>query len=178
MRSTVCLSTFAALILLIDAAPLPAAPAEPVDPPSLDACTLLTQAEMSAAVGAPMGSGRHTAPGANACSWQWQPQWLPGTGKIVPPPQPFVVSVELSVVPFNKWRFERQKELAGPASATDVAGLGDEAYYYVQTKIMNILKVRRGSIEIQLMVVTDQATDQQSMLDSERTIAAQVLSEL
>jgi hypothetical protein len=41
-----------------------------------------------------------------------------------------------------------------------------------------MLNARRGSIEIQLMVVTNDATDQQSMLDSERTIAAQALSEL
>jgi hypothetical protein len=102
MRSTVCLSTFAALIL-INAASLPAAPAESVDLALIDACSLLTQAEMSAAVGAPMGSGRHPAPGANAlCSWQWQ--WLPSAGKMGPP-QPVVVSVQLSVVPFAKWRY-------------------------------------------------------------------------
>ena len=176
MRFRHCLFASAVCMLLINATPLPAATAESVDLASIDACSLLTQAEMSAAVGAPMGPGRHApAPAGNAsCSWQW----LASFSKMGPPPHLVVVSVQLSVVPFVKWRFEQQKELAAPTSATDVAGLGDEAYYYVQSKIMNILNVRRGSIEIQLMVVTGDAPDQQSVLDSERTIAAQVLSEL
>jgi hypothetical protein len=172
MRPRVCLLASAVLILLIDAPPSPAATAESVDLASVDACSLLTQAEMSAAVGAPMDSGKHPFSASNAfCSWQ-RPPGAPTMGLA-----PRAVQVWLSVTPFDERTFEQQKGPAAPTSATSVAGLGDEAYY-VQDKVMNFLQVRRGSIEVRITIMGYATTDQQSVLDSERTIAAQVLSEL
>ena len=163
MRWRVCLFASAAFILLINAAPLPAATAA-----SVDACSLLTPAELSAAVGVPMDSYSHTNMGAtNSCTWMSPPS----TGR----PPPTLVWLQLWVMQFVEQIFEQEKYRAGRENITSVSGLGDDAYY-VQIGPMTILNVKKGSIEVQ--VTWTGTTDQQSVLDGEKTIAAQVLSEL
>jgi hypothetical protein len=174
MRLRIGLFAPAVLMLLIDAAPLPAAAAQPVNLASVDACSLLSQAEMTAAVGLPMSPGEHDAfppnlpKSLNFCTWL----------QIVPPgprPQP-PVKLELKMMPFNAGYFELGKNMAGRDGVTSVSGLGDDAYY-AETGILMLLNVRKGAVDV-LVTWIPVMTDRQQVMDAERTIAAQVLSEL
>lgn len=168
MRARVYLFASAVLTLLFSAAPLPADTAASVSIVSVDACSLLTQAELSAAVGAPMDSYRHDHPGTtNACTWMRPP---PRGG-----PPPTLILLQLWVMPFAERIFEADKYRAGQENVTSVSGLGDDAYY-AQIGPMTILNVKKGSIEVQVTWLG--TTDHQTVMDAEKTIAAQVLLEL
>jgi hypothetical protein len=180
MRPRVRLFASAVLILLINAAPLPAATAESVNLASVDACSLLTQAEMSAATGFPVDSYfyRHDYPGpTNPCTWMRLPP-----RKADSPPGPTLILLKL-------WVMSAERSFGGGFGAdqdnpeqeiTSVSGLGDDAYY--ATRGLNagasvtVLNVKKGAIEVQVTWIG--TTDHQTVMDAEKTIAAQVLSEL
>jgi hypothetical protein len=109
----------AVLVLLINVAPLPAG-----IPASIDACSLLSQAELSTAVGAPMNSGTHESGTTQSCMWS------PSGGPRLPSDsRPFVGLLQLWVMPFAEQVFEADKYSAGQENVTSVSGLGDDAYY-------------------------------------------------
>jgi hypothetical protein len=172
MRVKVYLFASAVFMLLVNAAPLPAATAESVNLASVDACSLLTPAELGAAVGVPMDSYFHAqnhnhAGPTTICTWQSPPR---GDG-----PPVTLMFLQLSVMPFAKSIFEQEKYRAGQENVTNVSGLGDDAYY-AQIGPMTILNVKKGAIEVK--VTWAGTTDDQTAMDAERSIAAQVLSEL
>jgi hypothetical protein len=150
----------AVFMLLINAAPLPATAAESVKLASVDACSLLTPAELSAVVGVPMVTFPFTGR-TLGCWWMSHPTAL--------------INVHLGLFTFSKRIFEQQKHLAGQENVTDVSGFGDDAYY-AQIGPETYLNVKKGDIEVQ--VAWSGTTDHQTVMDGEKTIAAQVLSEL
>jgi hypothetical protein len=162
MRPRVCLFASAVFIILINAAPLPAATAA-----SVDACSLLTQEEVSAVVGVPMHSGEHTPPDVmQSC------HWVPSKA-----PPPMGLHLQLWVMPFVEGIFEAEKRRAGQENVTSVSGLGDNAYYAIfGGGSMTVLNVKKGSFIVQVTWIG--TTDHQTVMDAERTIATQVLLEL
>jgi hypothetical protein len=174
MRLRVGLFAPAVFMLLIDAAPSPAAAAQPVNLASVDACSLLSQEEMTAAVGLPMSPGEHMPVPANFpkspnfCMWLQ----LPPAGVRPQPP----LQMELKVTPFIAGQFELGKNIAGQDGVTSVSGLGDDAYY-AQIGMMMLLNVKKGALDVQVTWLPV-VTDRQHVMDAERSIAAQVLSEL
>jgi hypothetical protein len=86
-----------------------------------------------------------------------------------------LINVHLGLFTFSKRIFEQQKHLAGQENVTDVSGFGDDAYY-AQIGPETYLNVKKGDIEVQ--VAWSGTTDHQTVMDGEKTIAAQVLSEL
>jgi hypothetical protein len=166
MRLRACLFASAIFILLINAAPSPAATAAPVD-----TCSLLSQAEMSAAIGTPMHPGEHDVMGnMRSCTWR-SPQVFPRSG-----PRPPLVVLQLWVMPFDKRIFDAEGQRTGKENVISVSDLGDTAYFATYGGAMTVLNVKKGDIHVQLTWIG--TVDQQSVLDGEKTIAAQVLSEL
>jgi hypothetical protein len=90
-------------------------------------------------------------------------------------PPPTLILLQLWVMPFAERIFEADKYRAGQENVTSVSGLGDDAYY-AQIGPMTILNVKKGSIEVQVTWLG--TTDHQTVMDAEKTIAAQVLLEL
>jgi hypothetical protein len=165
------------LNLLISVAPLTAAAAGSVDLASIDACSLLTPSELSAAVGVPMGSGEHpmmrnaqlmlgTVPGAKQCEWKRPTQREVSLA---------LEEVDLYVMPFVEKSFLAKNDRAGRAGITSISGLGDDAYFTNNWGAM-VLDVKRGPIIVRVAWLP--GADPQTVMDAERTIAAQVLSEL
>jgi len=103
----------------------------------------------------------------NACTWTRPPP------RGAPPPT--LILLQLWVMPFAERIFEADKYSAGQENVIGVSGLGDDAYR-AQIGPMTILNVKKGSIEVQVTWVG--STDHQTVMDAEKTIAAQVLSEL
>jgi hypothetical protein len=177
MSQRACSIAFAAFALLISAAPLTAAAAGPVDLASLDACSLLTSAELSAAVGVPMGSGEHpmmrnaqfmlgTVPGVKRCEWKRAAQREASLA---------LEEVALYVMPFSETIFLVENDRVGRAGITSISGLGDDAYF-MNTWGTMVLDVKRGPVMIRVAWLP--GADPQTVMDAERTIAARVLSEL
>jgi hypothetical protein len=167
MRFRHCLFASAVCMLLINATPLPAANAAPVD-----ICSLLTEAEVSAAVGVSMNSGlpvtpigTHARPGAPC-------KWLPSGGFRPGAPPPIVNDLRLWAFPEEY--FER--DMVGE-NVTSVSGLGDEAYYVNMSGGYTVMDVNKGALCVQV-VWHGPNWDHQEIIDAEQTIAAQVLSEL
>lgn len=182
MRVRVYLFASAVFMLLIDAAPLPAACAESVNLASVSACSLLTQAEMSAAVGEPMGSGESymmvtkqllpgTVPGTKQCTWR---RLSRREGD--PASKPIAEEVDLYVMPFVETIFLAENDRVGQEGITSISGLGDDAYYMTVGWVTG-LDVKKGAIIVRVTLIGG-ATDRQTVMDAERTFAAQVLSEL
>jgi hypothetical protein len=180
MRPRVCLFASAVLILLINAAPLPADTAASVNLASVDVCSLLTQAELSTAFGVPMGSVVFhraatvpgTVPGTKQCAWRRSP-----STEGDPRQRPILLEeLDLCVMPFVETNFLAENDRVGDESVTSISGLGDDAYYMTVAWVTG-LDVKKGAIIVRVTLIGG-ATDRQTVMDAERTIAAQVLSEL
>ena len=206
MRLKVGLFAPAVFMLLINAAPLPAVAAQPVNLASVDACSLITAAEMSAAVGAPMGPGEvpfierlpGTDPDAGVvaqdriivpagvmaamaamdrnryCTWRRTPPPREGDPPLAPGQ---MVRVELYVMPLSQGYLLAENYRVGVERITTISGLGDDAYYTFGP-LEQELKVKSAGIFIQVDCYAVYPADRQAAMDAERTIAAQVLSEL
>ena len=201
MRLRVGLFAPAVFMLLIDAVPLPAEAAEAVNLAKINVCSLITSAEMSAAVGAPMGPVERPIAGnqdaavvaadgsavpagivasmaaflrSRDCMWRRTPAPRAGDPPLAPGQ---MVGVDLYVMPSSQGYFLEEKYRAGVERITTISGLGDDAYYTFGP-VTQELKVKRGDIFIQVDCYAVYPVDRQSVMDAERTIAAQVLSEL
>jgi probable HAF family extracellular repeat protein len=171
LRSRVYLYASAALIsvviFLVRAATLPAANAAKLR--AIDACSLLSQDEMSAAVGAPMDSGKHFSIPKNLPGFKNSPEaknectWIQ-----IPGPSRFQATLTLWIMPATDY----DKRKAWTENITNVEGLGDDAYYDNNITVP-ILKVKEGGLYIE--VSERSASDRQTIMDAERTIAARVL---
>jgi hypothetical protein len=166
MRPRVCLFASAVLMLLINAAPLPAATAESVNLASVDTCSLLTQAEVSAAVGVSMSSGGPLTPKSSRLC-----MWFPSGGLKTGASPPIIMGLTLWVLPAENF----EQNMVGQ-NVTLVSGLGDEAYYVDLPGRYTVLDVEKGTICVQ--VGWQGFAGRQAIMDAERSIAAQVLSEL
>jgi hypothetical protein len=138
---------------------------------AIDACSLLTEAEINAAVGVPMLSGRHEDPATlQECNWRRPIRGLRGPDA----PPMTILWLQLFVEPANGCEFDRSK--TAPPNITSLSGLGEDAYYTEQAGSMMTLHVREGDICV--LVTWQVIADRQAVMDAEKSIAAQVLSRL
>jgi hypothetical protein len=126
--------------------------------PAGDACSLLTQAQVSAAVGAQVGDGAWVTPSFKAtCTWS-------GTGRIV------------TLMTEGLDAYQAGKTPRSPAiKITPASGIGDEAYY-VTTGSLVALITRKGSVAFKTSVYSKLPLD--TLMGMESTLAKQVASEL
>ncbi len=142
-------------VLAIVALILPCAGAIPaLAAPPTDACAVLTAAQVSSALGAPVGQGSYVMPGfTKTCTWT-----IPTGG---------AVTLQLQSLQF----FNAGKGALASSERTSASGVGDEAYYAV----MDALVVRKGSGAFKVAVYSSKLSQDQRKA-VEKTIAEQALS--
>jgi len=104
-------------------------------PPS-DACALVSQAQLNAALGVSVDSGKAIA-GGKSCQWR-QPPAKPGDEVFI---------VDVTIVDMHAFEIGKAASAAaGPSGpkATPISGLGDDAYYYVLGQISEI-RLKKGN---------------------------------
>jgi hypothetical protein len=130
-----------------------------------DACKLLTTAQVSAAVGFPVGDGTHVTPTfVKTCTWS-----APGGGGVQ------TVTLLLETGTF----FDGAKRNANLATAAGAsvksAGVGDDSYYLVQGNNVD-LWVKKGGTSFKVAVYKQIAVNQKE--DLELAVAKQVVPKL
>jgi hypothetical protein len=171
MRSTGLVALVLALFVF-GAAALPSAGAPPGD-----ACSLLTQAQVSAALGVSVAPGAHVNP-SNLKTCMWSPPGGLTMGKDL-----FVSLKTVDEYTSSKALMERtrtamkeeKEDDAGQLTITPVSGLGDDAYY---TSAGNHpkLNVKKGDLSFSVEVFGDFPADKSK--DIEKTLASQIVSKL
>ena len=158
MRSKTTLAAVSVAIFILAAVVAPYAG----DPgPSDDACLLLTQAQVTAALGVSVGAGSHMPPKyVRMCYWA-QPNSAPPAK-----------SATLMLKTAND--FENAKKLMAPI--TPVSGLGDDAYYAPMGNRMVVLFAKKGNAAFNVTVGGNFPIDQQKAI--EKTLASQIASKL
>jgi hypothetical protein len=145
--------TFIAVLFALTAA-MPALAA----PNSADACSLLSQGQVSAAVGKQVGAGTWMTPSFKAtCNWT-------ATGVIVT-----LMTEGLDQYQAGKTPISPMMQIV-PAS-----GIGDDAYYVVTGTIV-VLYTKKGSVAFKTSIYSKLPID--TLKNMESTLASQVASEL
>lgn len=144
MRFKAILTALAAAVLILGAnlaSPAFAAPAT-------DACALLTQAQVTAAMGVPMGPGQHSGSGPSMCVW-----YEPGSSAAKPSAMRVLLDVfgqMGSLTPVD--RFNNGKTPVKGIKKNPVSGVGDDAYSIVTPGIGPGLNVKKGNSAFQVRV--------------------------
>jgi hypothetical protein len=128
-----------------------------------DACSLLTPAQVGAALGVSVGAGTYVTPTfKKTCTWN---ATTDGGG-----------SVTLNLQPANQ--FEGGKKLASYSKSVStnlISGIGDEAYYFGTDKLVSLI-VKKGSVAFKVAVYAHVAIEKQQAV--EKALALQVISKL
>lgn len=129
------------------------------------ACSLLTQAQVSAALGVKVGAG-HSMMGPGVCSWS-------APVRADAPP----MGVELNLVIPPAFDAAKKGMSYGVAKTTEIKGVGDDAVYTIYTDPHQppILTVKKGNAAFQI-AVTGFSNDQ--VKAKEKTLAVEVCSKL
>ncbi|HVB85888.1 MAG TPA: hypothetical protein VNK23_04380 [Candidatus Dormibacteraeota bacterium] len=138
--------------------------------PPADACSLLTPAQVSAALGVPVAG---KALGPKSCIWV-QTDVKPGS------PRRRVFLVMLLPLGYSQGYVVAKMQNA-PTSATHVGGLGDDAYYLAMTSVHKYmeLRVKKGTVAFGIRVQrsgTPFTPDQ--IKAKEKTLAQDVLAKM
>lgn len=130
--------------------------------PPTDACSLLTQAQVSAALGVSVGPGQHLV-GPKMCVW-------PSPGQSGPK------SKRASLGLKDPGAFAYAKMPAGQGvTKTPVSGVGDDAVSGARPGLTPILTVKKGDV---VFVVTVDGFPADEAAAKEKTLALEVLSRL
>jgi hypothetical protein len=165
MRSRCSLYAISIFVLML----APAAPSTGAVS-ATDACALLTQAQLSAALAVPMDAGKYVTPGfLRTCTW------TPSSG-----PTAAIKYFTLYLQPADG--FEAGKSLIqlgsgnGAAVVTSVSGAGDDAYFASFGSHITSLMVKKGDLAFKLTLYGASAPEK--VMAMEKTLALQVLSKL
>jgi hypothetical protein len=173
MRATNGFVVFAVATLVFAITAVPSAGAATTD----DACALVTQAQMNAAVGVSMGAGTHVTPTyVKTCTW------TPSGGATKD-----VKSVTVSYQDAGSYdagkRLMQQTQAAvavkeGTGKMTDesATGIGDDAYYTTMGTGYTGLMLKKGNVALKVAVYGDMPADKKKAV--EKTLALQALSKL
>lgn len=132
-----------------------------------DACTLLTSAQVGAAVGVQVPQGTHVTPTfVKTCTW-------------TPSGASSVKSVTLQVQTAANYdggkRMAQQVAPMGRGVAVQSASVGDDAYYYVAGEQVGLL-VKKGGASFKVQIYATLPVDKKKAM--EMTLARQVLAKL
>ena len=140
----------------------PAAQAAATD----DACALLTQAKVSAALGVKVDAGKRPVESdPTFCNWR-------ESGKSEGPARNVVVNL------LHVNQFEQGKQPSRNLKES-ISGVGDEAYFFQPTRLPVNLFVKAGSVYFKIMArssVTDPAAEQNRTID--KALAAEIIKKL
>jgi hypothetical protein len=156
MLSTTGLAARVIAALIVSAA---AASSAHAAPPPDDACSLLTTAQVSTALGAPVGAGTYITPTfKKTCTWTATTN---GGG---------TVTVNLQSIA----QYEGGRKLASygnSVSSNSIAGIGDDAYYVGTDKLVGLV-VKKGDVAFKVAVYAHLPIDEQRAV--EKALALQV----
>lgn len=164
MRSHTSLSIIIGAILLLSFGGLVSA-----SPTTSDACSLLTQTQISAVLGVSVNTGVHpTGDPATAqlsCQWAQSAPSASNSKRVI---------VDIFGAVENRTptdRFENAKKAVRGVTQTPASGVGDEAFYN-ESRVNTILYVKKGSFVFQI-IVAGYPADQVKTL--EKTLAQAVI---
>jgi hypothetical protein len=140
----------------------PSAKAAPTD----DACSLLTQAQVSAASPVSVGAGTYTTPTfKKTCTWSTSGD-----------DAKTVQSVTLLLQTTDAFEFGKKLGGAKNASITAVSGVGDDAYYLVVANAVSLI-VKKGNAAFKVTVnAGGMSVEKKEVI--EKTLAMLVLSKV
>jgi len=132
-----------------------------------DACTILTPAQVGAAIGAPVALGTHVTPSfVRTCTW-------------TPSGKSHVKAVTLYLQTAAAYDGGKQmaQRMAGASSgaAQKAASVGDDAYYFVVGEQVGLL-VKKGSVSFKVAVYATLPVDQKETI--EMALAKEALGRL
>jgi len=146
------------------------APSLLADSPANDACLLLTQAQVSDALGAALGAGSHVnAQFLKTCTWT-------PTG-----PAKDVKAVTLNIQDGNTYDSAKKHiELAATAGGggtriTPATGIGDDAYYFTASPTITSLFFKKGTSAFKIAIY---GAPSQKAITVEKALALEVISKL
>ena len=122
-----------------------------------DACSLLTAAQVTAALGSPVPATMGPGGLKTLCSWA-----APGHG-----------SVTLAFFPANQ--YQANKTPPAPLQEVPVSGIGDEAYFLVAGTNVGLF-VKKGSVMFKVTVYFRMPADKLETI--EKTLASQAVAHL
>lgn len=158
MRLIAARAAALAVATLLTAARSPSTrtPTMPVTPD--DACSLLTEAQISAVLGANVGAGKPAAP--TLCQWSDA-----GGAKVV---NLFLMTAQ---------EFERHKAFVDKGmTTTPASGIGDDAFFQTGRSYGTLVEVKKGAGAFQVKVNGPFTTDQKQAM--EKTLAQDVLAKM
>jgi hypothetical protein len=173
MQMRISVAAFLIAVLLSVVGALPAVSAAAPN----DACSLLTQDQVSTATGLKIGTGTHVTPTyVKTCTWS-----VPGAAT------KGVKSVTLSLQPGSsfasaKMLMEQAKTMGknekgvDQLSNTSVSGIGDDAFYTSMGAGYTALLVKKRDVVFKVAMYGDLPNDKKK--EVEKTLALQVLSKL
>ena len=163
MRAKTSLAALTVAIFIFGVASVTSASAAPPD----DACSVLTQAQVSAALGVSVGAGSHVTPTyLKTCTW------APAGG-----PTQGVKYVTLMLESADGYETAKKvmDQTKGMTEAS-VSGIGDDAYYLSLGNIMSLI-VKKGNVAFKFtMYGGDFPIEKKKAM--EKTLVLQVLSKL
>ena len=156
MPSKICLSAVIAAIFIVGAAMAPSANAAPPD----DACSLLTQAQVSAALGASVGAGSYVTPTfKKTCTWT-----VAGGAE-------YVTLMLEGLDAYQAGKLAPVKTIV----VTSISGIADDAYYLAVGNNVGLI-VKKGNVAFKIAVYGDLPIEKKQAM--EKTLAQQVVSKL
>jgi hypothetical protein len=171
MRSKSNLAALIVTLFILAAATAPSASAAPPDNP----CSLLTQAQVSAALGVSVDPGRLNTTALKACTWIVTGAGLKSLQVILRTADDHDKNKALMSLQAGAMAKAGKDNSIIPV-VTPASGLGDDAYY-TTTGRSATLSVKKGSVGFNVAVFnSDIPVDQQKSL--EKDLAMQILSKL
>ena len=149
-----------AILIAGTAAPRPANAA-----PHDDACALLTDAQVSAALSAPVGAGSYQIPTfKKTCTWNSTGEGAKGAKSVV-----------LMIEGLDAYRAGKATRQSKTTSITPVSGLGDDAYYLAVGSNVGLI-VKKRDVAFKIGVYCALPIEKKQAM--EKALAQQIVSKL
>lgn len=130
-----------------------------------DACTVLTPAQVGAAVGEPVAAGTHVTPTfVKTCTWN-----ASGSSDVK------FVTLYLQTAAAYDGGKQMAAQMAAAGAGIKPAAVGDDAYYFVAGSQVGLL-VRKGSVSFKVTVYATLPVDKKEAM--ELTLAKEALGRL
>jgi len=175
MPFKISLAALIAAIFLFGATTASSASAAPPD----DACSLLTQAQVSAAVGVPVGAGSHVTPTyLKTCTWTppgGSPKGVKAVTLSFQAADAYAGAKKLMEQTKTMMAEEKDKDANQLVNAS-ASGIGDDAFYTSMGSNYTALMVKKGNVAFKVAMYGDLPTEKKKAM--EKTLALQALSKL
>jgi hypothetical protein len=156
--SKISLAAVSAVIFMAGAAREPSANAAPDD-----ACSLLTQAQVSAAVSVSVGAGQHQGTYKKTCTWYTTSNAAEGAK--------YVTLMLQGLDAFQAGKLALVKTIV----VTPASGIGDDAYYLAVGPNVGLI-VKKGNAAFKVAVYGQLPLEKKQAI--EKTLALQIISSL